>query len=159
MKEIYLEKKEGIELNLDKEKIKFILLLGNSISEKNTFFLDIASNLINKNSPDKIGFIIFNIKDNDFHNRKSNYLINPIIDNTKEVIDYLDDIARIETRKKIFIYMEDDDISQEYRAKLGDVIGKLIKNKSFCIIYSTDKNEKEYLNKWMINFVDLKIIF
>lgn len=162
MEKIYLgNNKDGerIELDLDKEKINFILLAGQTGSGKSIFHYNLYKELTDKYSSDEIGFVFLDMTRVDFYNWSSDYLIKPIVNDSKKAIETLNELAELKTNKKIFVHIEECDMVYQDRKGIEHAFEKLKKRSNICIIYSTSRLDREYLSKWMQDFINLKVIF
>lgn len=162
MKKIYLgNDKNGdkIELDFDEEKINFILLAGGTGSGKSIFHYNLYKELTNKYTSDEIGLVFLDMTKVDFYNWSSDYLIKPVVNNSKEAINTLHELAELKTDKKIFIHIEECDMVYEDRKGIESAFEKLKERKNIYIIYSTSRLDREYLSDWMKNLINLKVVF
>ncbi len=162
MKKIYLgNDKNGrkIEIDFDKEKINFVLLAGQTASGKSIFHLNFYKELVEKYSPDEIGFVFLDMTKTDFYNWSSDYLIKPVISEPEEAINVLHEISDLKTDKKIFIHIEECDMVYKNRKGIESAFEKLKERDNIYTIYSTSRIDRGYLDKWIKDFINLKIVF
>jgi DNA segregation ATPase FtsK/SpoIIIE-like protein len=162
MKPIYLGKdKQGerVELDLDAEKIHFILLAGQSGSGKSVFHNNLYKELSEKYLSDEIGFVFLDMTRVDFYNWSSDYMYRPVTFDPVEAIQILHDLAEDTTDKKIFIHIEECDMVAHDRAEVERALDALRKRDNIYILYSTSRIDQRYLSEWLKRYVDMRVVF
>ncbi len=161
MKPIYFGKKESGEdlyLDLEKEGIHFISLLGATASGKSVFHENLYKELTDKYTPEELGFIFMDMTRVDFVDwRSPEYLIKPTIVEPDEALNVLGNVK--DDSKIIFIHIEECDMAFINRAKMEKGLDKIRKKENIFLVYSTSRIDQSYLKDWMDKYFDLNIIF
>lgn len=162
MRGIYLGHEEGgekVELDFEKEKISFILLVGYTGSGKSIFHNNLYKELSKKYSPNELSFVFLDNTMANFVGWQSDHVVKSVVGRPKEAIAALGEIAQRGTEKMLFIHIEECDMVYIDRAAVEAALMKLKKTENVFIVYSTSRIDKEYLNDWMKKFIDLKVVF
>lgn len=163
MKNIYLgltETSKKIELDFDAEKIKFILLVGGSASGKSIFHNNLYKELSSKYSSGEIGFVFMDMSVITFNDWAGDYLIKPVMMHKPDkAIEELENLANLQTDKKVFIHIEECDMVYYDRKRVEGALRKLKSLPNFYIVYSTSRIDKKYLSDWKKDLVDLSVVF
>jgi hypothetical protein len=148
-----------IELDLVKEKIDFILLVGGTGSGKSIFHNYLYKQLSESYSPDELGFVFLDNTMTDFNDWQSDYVVKSVMGRPQEAIKALAEIANQEPRKILFIHIEECDIVHIDRAEVEASLMKLKRMENVFIVYSTSRIDRDYLGDWMKKFTCLKVVF
>jgi len=151
--------RDKLELDFDKEKIGFILLVGCTGSGKSIFHNYLYRELSQKYSKEEVGFVCLDMTLIDFGSWDSEYLIKPVVHHPKEAIKVLNELAELKGNKKIFIHIEECNMVYEDRIGFEGALEKLNRLSNICVVYSTSRLDKDYLEDWMLKFIDLKVVF
>lgn len=161
MKPIYFGKKdsgEDLYLDLEKEGIRFVSLLGGTCSGKSVFHDNLYKELSEKHSPAEIGFIFMDMTRVDFTQWNSEYLIMPTIVDTESALAVLEKLK--DENRAIFVHIEECNMVYHDRVRFEKGLDNIIKNnKNIYVIYSTSRIDPRYLGDWMEKYVDLKVVF
>ena len=148
-----------IELDFDKEKINFILLVGETGAGKSIFHRQLYKQLSEKYSSDEIGFVFLDNTMVDFNDWESDYLIKSVFGKPKEAVKVLHELVGKNTNKKIFVHIEECDMVYADKKGVELALDKIKELKNIYIVYSTSRIDRGYLHDWMQRFVDLKVVF
>lgn len=165
MKRIYVwetEENKKLFLDLDKENIRFIFLWWATGTWKSIFHFNFYKQLVEKYTPNEIWFMLLDFPQVDFIDWRWEYLIHlPTYDVELSFImleNLLEDPDRY-WDKKIFIHIEENELSIKDNKRFIEILQALKKNnKNVYIIYSTSRLQKENLEN-IIDMMDLKVIF
>lgn len=161
MKDIYLGKNikgESIYLNLEKEGIRFILLVGDSGSGKSIFHNNLYKELSEKHSPEEVGFIFMDMTQVDFTLWNSNYLIMSTIKRAEDALNILEGLK--DEKRTIIVHIEEANMVYMDRKNFEKGLDNIIyNNKNIIIVFSTSRANPEYLNSWMDKYINCKVIF
>jgi len=150
---------DKIELDFNKEKINFVLLIGGTRSGKSIFHNYLYKTLSQKYSANEIGFVFLDMTQHDFYNWDSQYLLKPVIQDPSEAIKTLNELAELKTDKKIFIHIEECDMVYKDRSGIEEAFKRLNKLSNIYIVYSTSRLDKGYLGDWLSQFINLRVVF
>lgn len=150
---------DKIELDLVKEKINFILLVGATGSGKTIFHNFLYKQLSEKYSPNELGFVFLDNTMSNFNGWQSDYIVKSVIGNPKEAITALAEIANQEPKKILFIHIEECDMVYIDRTAVETSLMKLRDMKNVYVVYSTSRIDRDYIGDWMGQFIDLKVVF
>lgn len=162
---------DKIELDLVKEKINFILLVGATGSGKTIFHNFLYKQLSEKYSPNELGFVFLDNTMSNFDGWQSDYIVKSVIGRPKEAITALAEIANQEFKKILFIHIEECDMAYIDRAAVEASLVKLRAMKNVYVVYSTSRIDiglpssqmspdlGSYLADWIRRFIDLKVVF
>ncbi len=160
MKQINLGKTEtGEEVNLDfeKEGLRFTLLVGMTGSGKSIFHYHLYKELAEKHTPAEVGFIFMDMTRVDFTQWDSEYMAMPTIVGRDEALGVLETLK--DEKRTIFVHIEECDMIID-RARFEKGIEQILQeNKNIYIVYSTSRIDTEYLGDWMKKYIDLKVVF
>ena len=162
MRKIYLgcnRNGDRVELDFEKENINFILLAGYTGAGKSIFHNNLYKELLEKYSSSELGFVFLDNTMSDFDGWQSDYIVKSVIGWPKKAITALAEIANKESKKILFIHIEECDMVYIDRAAVENSLMKLRGMKNVYIVYSTSRMDKSYLGEWMEKFIDLKVIF
>jgi len=162
MIDIYIGKdfnNNDIRIDFDKEGIKFVLLTGHTGSGKSIFHNNLYKELSENYTSDEIGFVFLDMTRVDFYGWDSDYIIKPIIWKPEEAIKKLNEIANSNIDKKIFIHIEECDMAYHDREGVEKAFNKIKEKDNIYIIFSTSRPAPEYLDYWLKNYIDLKVVF
>lgn len=161
MKKINLGKTEqGDDMNLDfdQEKIRFVLLIGRTGSGKSIFHTHLYRELMAGYTPEEVGLIFMDMTQVDFARWDSKYLVRPVIVDTGEALNVLENLK--DEKRKIFVHIEECDMIHRDRSQFERGINNVLhNNKNIILVYSTSRIDTEYLPDWMERFVDMKVVF
>jgi hypothetical protein len=174
MKKIYLgntQQGDEIRLDFEEEKIKFILLVGQSASGKSIFHNNLYKQLSENYTPDEIGFVFLDNNMLDFNGWKSDYIVKSVIGRPKEGIKALEDISNQISKKILFIHIEECGMVYEDRMAVESAFDKIKGLKDVYVVYSTSRidigaplsqtplDHRRYLADWMKKFINLTVVF
>jgi len=165
------EKGKEFFINLEKDKMHTILLVGETGSGKSIFHYSLYMQLMEQNSPEELGFVFLDMTRVDFDNWKSDYLyLPPIVDaekalNTLELLGN-ESIQRAKGKSKrekaIFIHIEECDMVYYDPARFQKAWLNIAKHRNvnnMYLVFSTSRPSPDVLTKTILNETDLKVVF
>jgi len=172
---IYLGKHKSGEdfyLDFEKEGIHFVLLFGSTGSGKSVFHTNLYKQLVSNSTPDQLKLAIMDAAQvGCFLWGDSPYLYKPIPTNTESAIELLEELAGVsasralgksDNHQRVFLHIEECDLFRDYFertiAALAKVLEHTDKNNMF-VIYSTSRSPSGYLPNWLLERIDLKVVF
>ncbi len=152
------EQGDDIDLDFDQENIRFVLLIGRTGSGKSIFHNHLYHELMERYTPDEIGFIFMDMTQVDFGRWDSKYLARPVIVNEGEALDVLENLK--DEKRKIFVHIEECNMIHHDRSQFERGIDNILRNnKNIILVYSTSAMNFSYLTDWIEKFVDLRVVF
>lgn len=162
---------KDIYLDLDKEKLHLILLIGATGTGKSIFHNNLYRELARQNSPDDIGFVFLDMTRVNFMGWRSPYLFLPPATGN-EAMDVLEKIAeesrlRVSGKKDatraIFVQMEECDLFYSFPERIKKALTSILADKAknnIYIIFSTSRpSPKDVIQDWLLELTDLKVVF
>lgn len=158
-------------LDLTKEKLQTILLVGQTGSGKSVFHNFLYKQLMEQNSPEELGFVFLDMTRVDFSQWTSNYLYLPTIYDSKQALNAFELLgsesasrAKNDSMKKksIFIHIEECDMVFQDKKRFEDTWVKISENKdrsNIYLVFSTSRVGREVLSEKILNNTDLKAAF
>lgn len=161
--------KDGEEVIVDlvRDNIKLILLLGESGSGKSVFHYNFYNQLVDQNTPNELSFIFIDNTRVDFSSFASDY-VKEYIAGQEEAMQELSDIQNklqsdtINNNSLLVVHIEECDQFAQEPEKMADFFAEFIKSKqnnNIVIVYSTSRPAEDAVPDWLINAADLKVIF
>jgi hypothetical protein len=106
-----------------------------------------------------MGFVLLDMTKVTSYDDFSDYLLRSVIHDPKEAISALQELAGLETTKKIFIHIEECDMVYVDRKGMESALEKIKGRDNFYITYSTSRLDRNYLSDWMKKYVNMKVVF
>jgi len=171
---IYVGKDDGgssLFIDLEKENLHTILLVGQTGSGKSIFHYSLYMQLMEQNSPEELGFVFLDMIRVDFSDWESDYLyLPPIVDvekglNTLELLGN-ESIQRAKGKSKkeraILIHIEECDMVYYDPARFKRAWLNITKHRNvnnMYLVFSTSRPSPAVLTKTILNETDLKVVF
>lgn len=150
---------KAVELDFDKDNINFVLLAGHTGSGKSIFHNNLYKQLMAKYTPDEIGFVFMDMTRVDFPTTWSPYLFLPTISHSLTAIVVLLGLSELNTKKSIFVHIEEDNMVHEDGESLERAFDKLRLRPNIHVVYSTSRLNSTYFTTWLEKYIDCKVVF
>lgn len=164
--------REGKEILLDlqKQNLNLILLVGQTGTGKGIFHFNLYRQLLLQNSPEELGFMLIDNTQVDFNRFHPAYLLRL----GKQREDAFEILASIQeelrkrnsgesdNKKAIFVHIEECDQFAQDPVKTEAFFKEFIRLKqgsNIYLVYSTSRPSKAMLPDWLIESTDLKVVF
>lgn len=160
-----------IYINLEKENIHFILLIGMTGSGKSIFHNNLYYQLVKQNTPEEIGFAFLDMTHVDFKSWHSPYMLFPTIVNTEEAFIALGKLGEDSKRRaenissairSIVVQIEECNMvakdPERFEKALFNILRAKEKNNMY-LIFSTSRPSKDVITQMMLDHADLKVVF
>lgn len=150
---------EGAIVDLEQERIRFILLAGATRSGKTFFQTRLYRQLMANHKPAELGFVFLDMTRLDFSDWEyPAYLARPVTVDQTKALGVLE--ALTDEQRTIFVYIEECDMVYRDRARFEKAIERILnENKNIYIVYSTSRIDPAYLTDWLKKYIDMKVIF
>lgn len=160
----------NVSLDLGKEHLNLILLVGTSGSGKSVFHSQIYKELIKQNTPNELGFMFIDNTRIDFNDFPQEYTIKKTIDNQKAFRDFEYIAQEVEDRnsrvkkndRALFVHIEECDQFASDPTATEHFYKSFIQyknNSNVYVIYSTSRPDVDGLPDWLLANADLKVVF
>ena len=152
------EKDEDVELDFEKEGIRFIELIGGTGSGKSVFHEHIYHDLMARYTPEERGFIFMDMTRVDFIDWNPEYLVMPTIVDQVEAVSVLETLK--DEERTIIVHIEECDMVVNCQAQFERGLDNVLyNNKNIILIYSTSNVDIEDRLDRHKKFVDMRVVF
>jgi len=166
-------KGDKVEVDLGKENLRSILLVGSTGSGKSVFHFNLYKQLIENNSPEDLKLALFDFLHCDFLEFKSPHLLFPPVKNLDEAIERFDELGKesvrqangkAQSRQTILIhieechFMDDDVVSKRFIKAYKEIVKHRDKN-NMIMIYSSSRPNNDVFPPMMRSNADIIAVF
>lgn len=161
MKEVSLgttETGEDVSVDLEKDGIRFILLVGATGSGKSVFHTHLYRAFMDTYSPVELGFVFMDMTRVDFNDWDYRYLIRPTLTDPDEALHVLESLK--DEVRMIVVHIEECDMVYRDRVRFERALDHILnENKNIFVVFSTSRIDPAYLTDWMEKYIDMKVVF
>ena len=147
-------------VDLEKEDIHFIILVGTSGFGKSVFHYNLYKQLIDQNKPEELGFIFFDMTMVDFAGWKSPYVITFIAGDGVKALKKFEEISKKESVKRLIIHIEEMTMLEVSTARFEKALSDTLKNNpNAFVVCSTSRPSNDVLTPKIRSLADLLVVF
>lgn len=150
---------ENKEIDLQKNNIRFLMLVGATGSGKSYLIQEIIDQLQKDYNPIQLRITMLDMKGCDCPGVKEDFMLFPCAFDAKTAFEYFEQIIEDKRDEIIWIDINENDLVYQDRYKLENYFNKLLAMPNVYISYTTSKIDKEYFDDWFASYNVLKIIF